>query len=180
LFLKPAWPNADHSASTKCQQVDGLGRPTNPYLRSRDRGRRIRSDRLDERQSLAPDKGGSNITAYAIEISLDDGDWETVDVVDGDTLTKLLEGLAPGAYWVRVAGVNETGQGPWGLASFEVAEPDVDEPDETEVIDPPEVPGTTPGTRFKDTVGTQFETEIQWLSDHGITRGCNPPANSHF
>jgi len=139
----------------------------------------------------APDNGGSDITGFAIQISLDDGDWETVDVVDGDTLAKLLEGLAPGAYWVRVAAVNGTGQGPWGLASFEVAEPNVDEPDvdepdvdEPEVDEPEvdelEVPGTTTGTRFKDTGGTQFETEIQWLSDHGITKGCNPPANSHF
>ena len=151
------------------------------------------SAETDESNTLvgwtAPNNGGSDITGYAIQISLDDGEWEMVDVVDGDTLTKLLEGLAPGTYRVRVAAVNETGQGPWGLASFEVAESNPEEPpteepeeepEEPEVPETPEDPGDPTGTRFKDTVGTQFETEIQWLSDHGISKGCNPPANSHF
>jgi hypothetical protein len=81
--------------------------------------------------------------------------------------------------------VNATGQGPWGLAHFEVLpvtaeEPPVETPEEPEIPGGPEDPGTPKRAGFKDTVGTQFEAEIQWMSDHGISKGCNPPANDNF
>lgn len=48
--------------------------------------------------------------------------------------------------------------------------------------------GTVPGTPgvpgggggFSDTVGNQFADAIKWLADKGITKGCNPPANTKF
>ncbi len=33
---------------------------------------------------------------------------------------------------------------------------------------------------FLDTIGTVFETDIEWLSGAGITAGCNPPMNDLF
>lgn len=42
-------------------------------------------------------------------------------------------------------------------------------------------PGTTPPlTGFADTVGNVFTGDIDWLAEAGITKGCNPPANSLF
>jgi hypothetical protein len=36
-------------------------------------------------------------------------------------------------------------------------------------------------TRFADVPpGSLFSTEIEWLADEGITKGCNPPANDMF
>ncbi len=37
------------------------------------------------------------------------------------------------------------------------------------------------GSRFIDVpVGTLFFTEIEWLADQGITKGCNPPLNDRY
>ncbi len=36
------------------------------------------------------------------------------------------------------------------------------------------------GTQFTDTVGTMFESDIAKLAAAGITKGCNPPANTNF
>ncbi|KAA3636401.1 MAG: hypothetical protein DWP92_09590, partial [Armatimonadetes bacterium] len=36
------------------------------------------------------------------------------------------------------------------------------------------------GSRFIDTDGSVFVTEIEWLAAEGITKGCNPPTNSMF
>lgn len=37
------------------------------------------------------------------------------------------------------------------------------------------------GSRFRDVAGTDiFFADIKWLSDRGITRGCNPPGNDRF
>ncbi len=33
---------------------------------------------------------------------------------------------------------------------------------------------------FEDTAGSTFESDIDWLAGEGITRGCNPPANTLF
>ena len=40
--------------------------------------------------------------------------------------------------------------------------------------------GTVPGTGFIDTNGHIFEAAIDWLASEGITKGCNPPANTRF
>ncbi|MGA7228892.1 MAG: S-layer homology domain-containing protein [Acidimicrobiia bacterium] len=40
--------------------------------------------------------------------------------------------------------------------------------------------GTVPGGGFIDTFGNTFEAAIKWLAAQGITKGCNPPANSKF
>ncbi|MGD2102721.1 MAG: S8 family serine peptidase [Acidimicrobiia bacterium] len=34
--------------------------------------------------------------------------------------------------------------------------------------------------KFIDTLGNQFEADIEWLADEGITTGCNPPVNTEF
>ncbi len=34
--------------------------------------------------------------------------------------------------------------------------------------------------QFEDSTGHTFETDISWLAASGITRGCNPPANTRF
>ncbi len=39
---------------------------------------------------------------------------------------------------------------------------------------------TTPQTPFNDTSETIFQTDIEWLNTTGITRGCNPPANTKY
>jgi hypothetical protein len=39
--------------------------------------------------------------------------------------------------------------------------------------------GLEPGT-FGDTAGHLFAADIAWLANEGITRGCNPPANTLF
>ncbi len=33
---------------------------------------------------------------------------------------------------------------------------------------------------FEDTAGSPFVKAIEWLADQGITKGCNPPANTRF
>ena len=40
--------------------------------------------------------------------------------------------------------------------------------------------GKTITIRFLDTSGSVFASAIQWLADADITRGCNPPTNTHF
>lgn len=41
--------------------------------------------------------------------------------------------------------------------------------------------GTQPHPGFTDVPETHlFFNEIRWLAEHGITRGCNPPANDRF
>ena len=40
--------------------------------------------------------------------------------------------------------------------------------------------GSVPGTGFSDTNGHTFEAAIDWLAAKGITKGCNPPANTRF
>ena len=36
------------------------------------------------------------------------------------------------------------------------------------------------GGTFTDDDNSVFEMDIEWLAAHGITAGCNPPANDHF
>ncbi len=36
------------------------------------------------------------------------------------------------------------------------------------------------GVQFSDTAGSVFESDITWLAEQGITKGCNPPANTLF
>ncbi len=36
------------------------------------------------------------------------------------------------------------------------------------------------GGPFTDDDDSVFEADIEWLAAHGITFGCNPPANDHF
>ena len=44
----------------------------------------------------------------------------------------------------------------------------------------PVVPNSS-GTRFSDVSGNNlFAGDIEWLADAGISRGCNPPANTRF
>ncbi len=46
-----------------------------------------------------------------------------------------------------------------------------------------EFPGTNvgPATTFVDVTPTHlFLTEVEWLAETGVTRGCNPPANDRF
>ena len=40
--------------------------------------------------------------------------------------------------------------------------------------------GPGSGTGFSDTNGHTFEAAIDWLAAKGITKGCNPPANTMF
>lgn len=44
----------------------------------------------------------------------------------------------------------------------------------------PDLEATGSGTDFGDDDGTVFESDIQWLSSTGVTRGCNPPTNDSF
>ena len=37
-----------------------------------------------------------------------------------------------------------------------------------------------PTTSFEDTASSVFVNDIEWLADAGITKGCNPPANTRF
>ncbi|HEX2404789.1 MAG TPA: S-layer homology domain-containing protein, partial [Acidimicrobiia bacterium] len=37
-----------------------------------------------------------------------------------------------------------------------------------------------PPAEFTDTEGHQFERAIEWMAGLGITKGCNPPANTRF
>ncbi|HJR92902.1 MAG TPA: hypothetical protein VJ938_10710 [Acidimicrobiia bacterium] len=37
-----------------------------------------------------------------------------------------------------------------------------------------------PPTDFSDDNGLVFETDIEWLAATGVTKGCNPPANTQF
>ncbi len=39
---------------------------------------------------------------------------------------------------------------------------------------------TVPGSSFEDTVDSPFIGDIEWLADEGITKGCNPTANTRF
>jgi hypothetical protein len=44
----------------------------------------------------------------------------------------------------------------------------------------PDLDFTGPIVDFTDDNGQVFESDIEWLAATGITRGCNPPANSQF
>jgi hypothetical protein len=37
-----------------------------------------------------------------------------------------------------------------------------------------------PGSGFSDVGASVFSSDIQWIADRGITKGCNPPANTRF
>lgn len=37
-----------------------------------------------------------------------------------------------------------------------------------------------PAERFEDVTGSPFVADIEWLADVGVTKGCNPPANTRF
>lgn len=37
-----------------------------------------------------------------------------------------------------------------------------------------------PAVSFGDDDNSVFESDIEWLATTGVTRGCNPPTNSHF
>ncbi len=43
----------------------------------------------------------------------------------------------------------------------------------------PDLP-TAPAVSFTDTSGHIFQADIVWLASTGVTRGCNPPANTAF
>lgn len=56
-----------------------------------------------------------------------------------------------------------------------------------EYFDPTDIPtdshpdkGFIEGNRFHDTSNSIFFSDIGWLSDRGITKGCNPPKNTHY
>ncbi|MEX0796832.1 MAG: L,D-transpeptidase family protein [Acidimicrobiia bacterium] len=40
--------------------------------------------------------------------------------------------------------------------------------------------GAATSSSFTDTQGHMFEAAIGWLAGHGITQGCDPPANANF
>lgn len=44
----------------------------------------------------------------------------------------------------------------------------------------PYIDGLSYTGRFIDALGHLFESEIAWLANEGITKGCNPPTNSKF
>lgn len=46
------------------------------------------------------------------------------------------------------------------------------------VLGPALGPATAPD--FTDTAGSLFAADVRWLAGHGITRGCDPPANTRF
>lgn len=37
-----------------------------------------------------------------------------------------------------------------------------------------------PGVSFSDTSSSEFSDDIEWLAATGVTKGCNPPANSRY
>jgi hypothetical protein len=40
--------------------------------------------------------------------------------------------------------------------------------------------GPATASDFTDTAGHLFVSDVRWLAGHGITRGCDPPANTRF
>ena len=46
--------------------------------------------------------------------------------------------------------------------------------------DPPAPPSPGDAVGFADTGGHTFASDIEWLAESGITRGCNPPLNTRF
>ncbi len=40
--------------------------------------------------------------------------------------------------------------------------------------------GIDPQSSFEDTAGSPFVADIEWLADVGVTKGCNPSANTRF
>jgi hypothetical protein len=44
----------------------------------------------------------------------------------------------------------------------------------------PDLEFTGPMVDFTDDNASVFESDIEWLAATGVTRGCNPPANSEF
>src|SRR5690606_34421378 len=44
----------------------------------------------------------------------------------------------------------------------------------------PDLEFSGPLVDFTDDNGNVFESDIEWLAATGVTRGCNPPANSQF
>lgn len=75
------------------------------------------------------DDGGTSITSYAVEHSLDDGaTWVAAPGTDPAITTVIITGLEAGqTVLVRVAAVNSEGQGPWSevltTASLDAAAP---------------------------------------------------------
>lgn len=77
---------------------------------------------------------------------------------DGGEVSKILNGTQIASI-LKIYGVNANG------GSVRVS------PYVTTVIDPP---------GFDDIIGNVFELDIEWLANEGITKGCNPPANTLF
>jgi hypothetical protein len=107
--------------------------------------------------------GGSAILGYDLEVqNLSAGG--TVPIDAGLALSRNVTGLVNGdTYHARVRATNAVDDGPWSgwSANFMPA-------------------GTTPDNTFSDDDGSIFEDDIEWLAAAGITKGCNPPANTQF
>lgn len=104
------------------------------------------------------------------------------------TATELTDTPAVGAYCYRVRAANQRHTGAWStaecvnLASTPSVPPT--EPTGPGPVNPPPTqeptspPSNDPG--FSDTAGSVHEANIGRLAAEGITRGCNPPANTEF
>jgi hypothetical protein len=82
------------------------------------------------------DDGGSPITGYIVEQSLNQTDWSTVDLVDAVITNVTVNGLTPGTvYYFRVKAVNENG-----------------------ISDPSSPEGATPSEDYNDASGGTIAT----------------------
>lgn len=110
---------------------------------------------------IAVDLGTEITSADGLSVSMAAGAATEVDVDGtGDTLWLFANNAVPGQ--VDIASVTA-----------------ITEPPPPEPPPPPPPPGEPPS--FDDVPEDHlFYTEIIWLAEEGITRGCNPPANTLF
>ncbi len=101
--------------------------------------------------------------ANAGSFSDDFGDTDTV-IPAGGSLDIEVTFEAPGSVGGVEASLDVTVDGAIFSANLSGTATAVDEPD----------------SDFIDIGDSIFQTEIKWLADEGITRGCNPPVNDEF
>jgi len=100
-----------------------------------------------------------------IECGLDESDFDLGNANPG-TIIRVQDGTT--AYQLTASGSKTT------IATF------YDNPTPPPPPVTPPLPPPGGGATFDDIAGSIFEADIEWLAAEGITKGCNPPANTLF
>jgi hypothetical protein len=111
--------------------------------------------------------------------------WEGVEVyrIDHDCDTGVFNGLCPGIFRNQYqeppspSGVGHVLQVGESITLEGIVIDVIGRDGDGFVVD---LTDPADGLPFRDIGGSQFVDDIMWLSNAGITKGCNPPTNNYF